>query len=112
MRKMSRVPGIEPESYRRRRLGCWIESNCPHMGAGPIGVVPSVGWGVFLRDPNPYLREFRRKPHKTPNDKVYKLNRELNPSTRFERRATQPLVGPKLIMKKDQIVSFLFCMPL
>ena len=30
------------------------------MGPGPIGGVPSVG--VFLRDPSPYLREFRRKP--------------------------------------------------
>ena len=23
--------------------------------------------GVFLRDPNPYLRAFRKKPRKTPN---------------------------------------------
>ena len=27
--------------------------------------VPFVG--VFLRDPGPYLREFRRKPRKNPN---------------------------------------------
>ena len=30
------------------------------MGPGPIGGLPFVG--VFLRDPSPHLREFRRKP--------------------------------------------------
>ena len=42
------------------------------VGLSPIarlwdlgGGMPSVG--VFLRDPGPYLREFRRKPRKTPN---------------------------------------------
>ena len=25
-------------------------------------------WEVFPRDPSPYLRKFRRKPRKTPND--------------------------------------------
>ena len=30
-----------------------------------LGGMPSVG--VFLRDPSPYLREFRRKSRKTPN---------------------------------------------
>ena len=37
-----------------------MKANCPLMGPGPIGGVPSVG--VFIRDPRPYLREFRRKP--------------------------------------------------
>ena len=32
---------------------------------GPRPGMPSVG--VFLRDPSPYLRKFRRKPRKTPN---------------------------------------------
>ena len=36
-------------------------------------------WGVFLRDPNPYLREFRRKLRKTPNSYVVKRIRGLNP---------------------------------
>ena len=30
-----------------------------------LGGMPSVG--VFLRDPSPYLRDFQRKPRKTPN---------------------------------------------
>ena len=35
-------------------------------------------WGVFLRDPSPYIREFRRKTRKTPNGKVDKRDRGLN----------------------------------
>ena len=46
-------------------VGCRLKANCPLVGPGPIGGVPSVG--VFQRDPSPYLREFRRKPRKTPN---------------------------------------------
>ena len=34
--------------------------------------------GVFLRDPSPYLREFRRKPRKTPNGYVDKRDQGLN----------------------------------
>ena len=34
--------------------------------------------GVFLRDPSPYLREFRRKPRKTPNGQVDKRDRGMN----------------------------------
>ena len=34
---------------------------------------------VFLRDPNPYLREFWRKPRKTPNGQVDKRDQEPNP---------------------------------
>ena len=48
-------------------VGCRFKANCPLVGPGPFGGVPSVGGGVFLRDPSPYLREFRRKPRKTPN---------------------------------------------
>ena len=36
-----------------------------HEGPRPMDGMSSVG--VFLRDPSPYLREFRRKPRKTPN---------------------------------------------
>ena len=32
--------------------------------------VECLPWGAFLRDPNPYLRKFRRKPRKTPNGQV------------------------------------------
>ena len=39
-------------------VGC--KANCPLVGPGLIGCVPSVG--VFLMDPSPYLHEFRRKP--------------------------------------------------
>ena len=34
--------------------GCRYESNCPLVGPGTIGGLPSVG--IFLRDPSPYLR--------------------------------------------------------
>ena len=39
-----------------------FKANCPLVGPGPIGGMPSVG--VLLREPTPYLR---RKPRKTPN---------------------------------------------
>ena len=45
------------------RLDCRVlgfKANCLLVGPGIIGGMPSVG--VFLRDPSPYLREFRRKP--------------------------------------------------
>ena len=45
--------------------GCRFESNCPLVGPGTIGRLPSVE--VFLRDLSPYLREFQRKPRKIPN---------------------------------------------
>ena len=66
-----------------------------HGGPRPMSGTPSVG--VFLRDPSPYLREFWRNPRKTPNGLVNKRVRGLNlaPSVyQFERRTTQPLVGP------------------
>ena len=52
----------------------------------------------ILRDPNPYLREIRRKPQKTPNDEIDKHEEDSTwhfPSTSFEHRTAQPLVGPR-----------------
>ena len=46
-------------------VGCRVKVNCPFVRSGPVGEVPSVG--VLLRDPSSYLREFWRKPRKTPN---------------------------------------------
>ena len=43
-------------------LDCRIKANCPLVGHGPVGGVPSVG--IFLRDSRPYICEFRRKPGK------------------------------------------------
>ena len=44
---------------------CRVYCRLSHEGPGQfVGCPP---WGVFLRDPSPYLREFRRKPRKTPN---------------------------------------------
>ena len=42
-----------------------VKADCLKKGPRPIGGLPSMG--VFLRDPSPYLRKFRRKPRKTPN---------------------------------------------
>ena len=56
--------------------GYRVKSNCPHVGIGPTGRVPSVG--VFLRSSSPYLLEFWRKPRKTPNGYFDRLDRELN----------------------------------
>ena len=55
-------------------LGCRFKANCPHVGSGLKGDVPSVG--VFLRHPSPYLCEFRRKPRKTLNS-MAQLNNML-----------------------------------
>ena len=40
-------------------LGCRIKDNCPIVGFGALGGMPSAQ--VFLKDPNPYLSEFQRK---------------------------------------------------
>ena len=37
-------------------------------------------WGVFLKDPSPYLREFWRKSRKIPNGFVDICDRGLNPA--------------------------------
>ena len=55
------------------------KSSCPLVASGTIGGMPSVG--IVLRDPNSYLREFRRKRRKTPNGSVNKRDRELNPAS-------------------------------
>ena len=57
---------LEVGLRKRVGLGCRIKANCPLVRPGPVRIVPSVG--VFLRDPSLYLREFLRKPRKTPND--------------------------------------------
>ena len=57
-------------------LSAGFKVNCPLVGPGPIG--DALPEGVFLRDPNRYLREFQRKPPKTPNGYVDKRDRGLN----------------------------------
>ena len=54
---------LEPSS--KMLVGCRTDANCPLMGPALTGGIPP--WGVFLRNPSPYLREIRRKPRKTPN---------------------------------------------
>ena len=44
---------------------CRDKANCPHVGPGPKGGMPSVG--IFLRDPKPHLREIQKEPRKTQN---------------------------------------------
>ena len=80
-------------------IGCRIEANYPLMGLGPTGGMPSVGF--FLRDPIPYLRQFRRKPWKNPSGQVDKLDQGLNLAPliyQSERRTVQPLVGQNFIL--------------
>ena len=40
-------------------MGCRIKANCPFVRPVHVRGVPSMR--VFLRDPNPYLREFQKK---------------------------------------------------
>ena len=35
--------------------------------------VEYLPWGVFLRDPSSYFREFRRKPRETPNGTLLEI---------------------------------------
>ena len=56
--------------------GVGVKADCLNIGPRPIGGLPSVG--VFLRDPSPYLRKFRRKPWKTFNGYVNKRDWLLN----------------------------------
>ena len=58
------------------QVRCRDKANCPHVEPWPMGGVPSVG--VFVRDPYPYLPEFRRKPRKTPKGLVDKRDQESN----------------------------------
>ena len=57
-------------------VGCRVKANYPLVRLGPVRGVHSLV--VFLRDPSPYLHEFRRKTRKTPNGLVDKRYRELN----------------------------------
>ena len=89
-------------SIKMKGCGCKDKVNCPHIGPGPMGKYPP--WGVFLRNPVPYFREFRRKSQKTANGYVDKRDRGSNlahPVFQFERRRAQPLVGP--LQKKEEI---------
>ena len=61
----------------------------PGVEPGLIGVVSLVG--IFLRNPSPYLREFRRKPQKTPNDQVKKRDQGLNLATPVSQFQALPL---------------------
>ena len=54
-------------------FGCRVKANCSLVGPGHIEEVPSVG--TFLRDPSPYLREFRRKTA----ENYEPLNRQARP---------------------------------
>ena len=69
-KKLLQINTIRMDGYR-------YESNCPLVGPGAIDGLPSLR--VFLRDPSPYLREFPRKPRKTPNGQVDKRDRGLTP---------------------------------
>ena len=40
-------------------LGSRVKASCPHVGRRHRGEMPFVG--VYLKDSNPYLREFWRK---------------------------------------------------
>ena len=54
------------------------KSNCQLKEPRTTEKMPSVK--LFLRDPTPYLPEFRRKLRKTPNGWIDKRDRELNPA--------------------------------
>ena len=56
--------------HRLQWLVVGFKANCSLVGPGPIDGMPLLGY--FLRDLSPYLREFRRKPWKTPNGQVDK----------------------------------------
>ena len=77
-------------------IGCRCKSNCPLVGPGTISGMSFVG--VFLRDPNLYLCEFRRKPWKTLKGQSPRTTgnrtRQL-PSTSFECTTAPSLVGRK-----------------
>ena len=87
-------------------VGCRFESNCPLVGPGTIDGMPSVG--VFLRDPSPYLREFRKNHGKLRTARstiVIKSWTWYLPSTRFEHRNTPLLVWQ--ILRRKQYINLL-----
>ena len=76
---MSRESIVYGSNFRSGDFEGWVvvgvKADCLRDGPRPICGVPSVG--VFLRDPSPYLSEFRRKPRKSPNG-------DFDRFTRFE----------------------------
>ena len=52
---------------RMVELGCGSKASCPHVEPDPEEGKWCQWEGGFLRNSSPYLREFRRKPRKTPN---------------------------------------------
>ena len=62
----------------------------------PVTIDGMSSVGIFLRDPSPYLREFRRKPLKIQNGYAISVTknwaRHLK-STCFERRTARPFGG-------------------
>ena len=71
--------------------GGGVKADCLTRDLGLLVECPP--WRVILRDPSSYLREFRRKLWKTPNDQVNGDRTWHLASTCFECRAAQPLVG-------------------
>ena len=66
----------------------------------PMSGVPSVG--IFLKDPSPYLYEFRKKSRKTPKGWVDKRDRGMNlapPVHQFF------LVLPLVLLRTDSLTS-------
>ena len=55
---------------------CRIKTDFPTVGPLLLRGMPSVE--IFLRDPSPHIREFRRKPWKTPKGLVDKRDLVLN----------------------------------
>ena len=65
------------ERGKNKQVGCRVYGRLSQEGPRPMGGMPSLR--VFLRDPSPYLREFRRKSRKTPNGLVDKpIDQGLN----------------------------------
>ena len=75
-------------------VGCKVKANCPLVGPGTVGRVPSMG--VFLRDPSTYLREFRRKNGKLRTARSTSTIGDWTlhlPSTSLEHRNASLLIG-------------------
>ena len=56
----------------------WVVALLFVLGTWAYWIMSSVK--VFLKDPSPRLREFRKKPRKTPNSSFEKFNWRLNPA--------------------------------
>ena len=68
---------------------CRVKTNCLRLGRGPSREAPSVG--VFLRDPKPYLREFRRKTTKNSERLSRQVRLGIEPGT-----SRQPVLSAEL----------------